>query len=154
MKILIFILTFVFASFSAQADSPIDVYTDYLNILYANSGDIEVYIGDGSDESYYAQLSELLSGHSRYNNHLNAPTGSVVLLTNTSITCENGDTAAGSSFFPCTLVLTDGDYIKTENGYEGPETESALIINFVIRRSNATGALEIWENKAKVSIAG
>ncbi len=121
-----------------------------LELLVSTSGDVEVY----DDSGYLNQLSAILAIHLLSNNHLDEDVGSSATLTNTSLSCDFSDTAAGSSFLDCTLVLGDGNYYKDEEGYIGPDTESALFLSFTVRYSNVSGESEIFNNKAEAFFAG
>ena len=125
-----------------------------MEVMIANSGQIKVYNQTGKTVKFYKNLSEILATHMLANNHLSAGIGSYVILTNTSLSCNEPDGALGSLYMRCQLNLGDGDYIKNDLSYEGPELESTLLIQFTIRYSNVTGEYSIVGSRALVEFFG
>lgn len=83
-------------------------------------------------------------------NHLLAEEGDRVAITGTTMECEipEGASAAGSTYIECALLLADGDYIKTDDGFSGPSAESAVIIEFTIQYVNSEDTYSVLNNEA------
>lgn len=143
------VLLFSFNTFAADFSNQ-----KMLEVLLANSGDVKVYDQHDKKKIKPRSLTKMLAQHMLMNSHLSAAPGEGTILTNNSLNCDEGDGALGSYYVGCTLVLSNGDYTATKQGYNGPELESAVIINFVIKHVNVTDEYTVHGNEATAWYAG
>lgn len=137
-------------SSAAKAD---DMTANVLSLLIQNASQIKLVDSQGKkvNKSFYEILGRALA----VNNLVKE--GEATTINSVSAFCEIMDDGmlVGYTNYDCTLSINNGDYVRTKNGYKGPETESSYIFNFKAGRVVVPGAkLELLGNELVFSIAG
>lgn len=136
---------------AAKAD---DMTANVLSLLIQNAAKIQLVDAEGKkvNRPFYEILGSALA----VNNLV--PAGEATTINSVSAFCEimdDGNMPVGYAVYNCTLSINNGDYVRTEDGYQGPELESSYIFNFKAGRVVAPGAkLELLGNELVFQIAG
>ena len=109
------------------------------------------------DESLKARdtpLIKILANHLLINNQLPSSVGETTILTNSPVRFTEVDRNDDVIPARIQLILGDGDYEKTQSGYEGPRTKSFILITFPVTIDRNTGEMSIDEMSGYVLFAG
>lgn len=136
-------------SSAAKAD---DMTANVLSLLIENATKIKLVDSQGKKVNllFYDLLGQALA----VNNLVKE--GETASINSVSAFCEILDDGLrlGYTNYACTLSIKNGDYVRTKNGYQGPETEGSYLFKFKAGRVVAPGAkLELLGDQLVFDIA-
>ena len=147
------ILAFSLLSFAslACADDGLST-TDALAALIAGAGRDYVGVYDADGKPTYENLSLILSGILA--SKIKVAAGQSVKLVNVESECQlTAGRPKGAHSYYCTLILGNGSYTKTANGYSNLTGESSIILQFTVFL-NEGGVAVLPDGKVVKSTAG
>lgn len=113
---------------SVFSDENVDQGEELLQVLIENAATLEVKDLDMPENSGKI-LPQLLA--QALANNIYLKTGATAFLVSVNGSCKvKNPGSVGAVNEECILSISNGDYIKTESGYEGPEAESGISILF------------------------
>ena len=136
----IFLMTVTIFSLNIFAQNRDFSQQKLLEVLISNSSDVNVLNNEGSEISY-KNLPELLASHILINGNEAS-----------TMTCDNGDGAAGSLYIGCKINLRVTSQIIEKYNYSVPDSSTPMIVlNFVVRYSNVSEEYSVFSNRAHIS---
>jgi len=130
-----------------------------LSFILENVSDVSLFEQnlnprDESLKAWNTPLIQILANHLLVNNHLRSAVGETTILANSSVRVAEVDRNDEVIRARIQLILGDGDYEKTQRGYEGPRTESSILLTFPVTIERSTGEMSIDEMRGYVLFAG
>lgn len=130
-----------------------------MSLILENMLEISLYeqnlsSGDERLTTWGTPLVQILANHLLINNHLRSSVGETSIVTNSSVRVTEFDRNDEVIRARIQLILGDGDYEKTQSGYEGPRTESSTLITFPVTIDRSTGEVSIDDMRGYVLSAG